>query len=231
MPSGVYPRTKPSVRTKPYVLNSSNFKKGHIVPQEWRDKSAEHNRNNPNKEGPVAMRRRKEILHTARWQKAWELGLGEEYERGHSVTELIKKYRISNYCIKNLLSSKGVQVRTRSEQFKLRPKKPHRLRWVDGSGYIYVIDPGYQETQARYVPEHVLVWERVNNRKVLKGWVVHHLNGIAGDNRPENLVAMSRSEHHDLARPYRARICELEAQIELLLSKISNFHLTEWSRN
>jgi len=67
-----------------------------------------------------------------------------------------------------------------------------------------------------YVKEHLYVWEKVHNRTLPKGWVIHHLNGIKNDNRPINLVAMTRGRHTDLAMPYKKRIRELEAEIEIL---------------
>ena len=50
----------------------------------------------------------------------------------------------------------------------------------------------------------------------LKGWHVHHLNGIRDDNRPENLHAMPQGEHIGLAKPYKERIRKLEAELKEL---------------
>lgn len=65
------------------------------------------------------------------------------------------------------------------------------------------------------VLEHRLVWGKANG-PIPKGWHVHHLNGIKHDNRLENLVAMSPSDHHrNHHEPWERRIRELEALIEL----------------
>lgn len=47
----------------------------------------------------------------------------------------------------------------------------------------------------KYVDEHRYLTEQALGRKLGRNEVVHHLNGDKRDNRPENLVVMSRAEH------------------------------------
>ena len=65
---------------------------------------------------------------------------------------------------------------------------------------------------AFYRGQHIVIWEAANG-SLPKGWVVHHLNGIKDDNRIENLMGMTRNEHHkhprEALRPYEARIRDL----------------------
>jgi len=67
---------------------------------------------------------------------------------------------------------------------------------------------------AFYRGERVLVWEETHGMELPKSWVVHHLNGVKDDNRPENLLGLPRHEHHshpkEALRPYEARIKALE---------------------
>jgi hypothetical protein len=40
--------------------------------------------------------------------------------------------------------------------------------------------------------------EQMLGRKLTKGEVVHHINGIKNDNRKENLLVMTQASHHSL---------------------------------
>ena len=82
------------------------------------------------------------------------------------------------------------------------------------AGYIAILRP---RGASKYTLEHIAVWEDANG-PVPKGWDVHHLNGTKDDNRPENLLACSKSKHHsnDGYAPYEARIRELEEQLRAL---------------
>ena len=81
------------------------------------------------------------------------------------------------------------------------------------SGYIYILTP--DDPKRRYTAEHILVWQQTTGQVVPEGWHVHHLNGERADNRPENLTAMSQSDHHSSRGlvPYEDRINELEQRL------------------
>ena len=88
-------------------------------------------------------------------------------------------------------------------------------RFKDRNGYIHVYAPGHPRAIRRYVLEHILVWEKANNRELPKGYKVHHLNGVRDDNRPGNLVGLSTKDHDKLDRLKlaEARIRQLEQEL------------------
>ncbi len=99
------------------------------------------------------------------------------------------------------------------------PEEGHKRNRSDG----YVLIRCSEHPRAGkdgYALEHILVWEKVHNKPVPKGWHVHHVNGIGNDNRPRNLVAVPpkkhRILHYSLDEIRKQRIRELEAEVELL---------------
>jgi hypothetical protein len=73
-------------------------------------------------------------------------------------------------------------------------------RYVEpGKGYMMVrCPPEFQEMarQNGYVLEHRLVMAQHLGRCLLRGEVVHHLNGNLQDNRPDNLRLYSSHQQH-----------------------------------
>lgn len=99
-------------------------------------------------------------------------------------------------------------------------------RWNAGrlftsSGYVAVrVEIGHPHGWGppnltyRYAYEHVIVLMQKIGRALTEDEVVHHVNGDRHDNRPENLVLLTRSEHaalharHPSARDDAGRFCE-----------------------
>jgi len=88
---------------------------------------------------------------------------------------------------------------------------------LTNNGYVFVHAPKHPRSNEHgYVPEHILVWEKAHGTQLPGHWVVHHLNGDRGDNRPENLLALPRSGHHGelVNQALKQRIRDLELRLE-----------------
>lgn len=159
--------------------------------------------------------------------------LEELYLQKHqSTVQISTKFNTTPRSVLDWLKSYDIPRRTLSEAAKLRePTKGRTIRLkkrkVSYQGYVFVYDPHHPRADHNgYVREHILVWERFHNKSLPTGWVVHHLNGIKSDNRPENLVAMTKARHIDQAAPYKKRIRQLEIEIEQLRHALANNQLT-----
>lgn len=87
----------------------------------------------------------------------------------------------------------GRQVGTKSPKWK-------GGRMTQKDGYVRVlVKSGKANESDRYALEHRVVAEQKIGRPLHAGEVVHHINGVRDDNRPENLeVLTSVAEHRKL---------------------------------
>ena len=127
------------------------------------------------------------------------------------------KCRICHHCYvmnHSLIAQQGVHFQIKGKD------NPH---WTGGKrttkdGYVMVFiesnSPFISMRPQRdpYVLEHRLVMAQKLGRCLLRDEVVHHLNGVRTDNRPENLALVNSSNHerHTLEKLLQVRIRELE---------------------
>lgn len=97
-------------------------------------------------------------------------------------------------------------------------QKPHNYKGgrMVNRGYIFLLIPNHPRANSLgYVAEHLIKWEEYHNSKLPEGYVVHHINGVKDDNRPKNLLAMSRRGHSPslTVKEVQARLREVEAEL------------------
>lgn len=75
----------------------------------------------------------------------------------------------------------------------------NRAPRINFYGYRFVYAPDHRSAGSDgYAREHTIVAERMIGRSLTADEVVHHVNGVKHDNRPENLQVLTRSEHSSL---------------------------------
>jgi len=164
-------------------------------------------------------------------QRICDLYLNEKL----SSTEINEMLGVPVHTVIGVLKRKSIPRRGKSESVllaysrgrKIRPIAERNPKWQGGtveghSGYFMLWMPDYPSSMKKgYVYRHRYVYEQVHG-KLPEGWRVHHINGVKGDDRPENLYAMPVKIHkgldHKSKKDYtidalRNRVRQLETQI------------------
>jgi len=126
------------------------------------------------------------------------------YSEAGSVSELARRLGIHMQTARKRLREAGIEVRRtgyRSPKAVTR-RGPAHHNWKGGvfhhaDGYLYEYAPDHPAAKSGkgYVLQHRLVMERKLGRLLKDHEIVHHLNEVKDDNRPENLELMNLSLH------------------------------------
>lgn len=91
---------------------------------------------------------------------------------------------------------KGQHLSPKTEFKKGQPCPNFKGGHQDKRGYFYLWNPNHPSAQKKgYINRSIIVMEKVIGRYLHNNEIVHHLNGIRNDDRPENLRVMTKEEH------------------------------------
>ena len=118
------------------------------------------------------------------------------YLQGFSVTYLVDLFGVSKSVIVRALRRTHTPRRSRAcPGAKNGSWKGGRT--IDKTGYVLIHNPTHPHANhGGYVREHRLIMEKILGRILGPKEVVHHKNGIRGDNSPENLILFSDNGIH-----------------------------------
>jgi len=81
---------------------------------------------------------------------------------------------------------------------------------INDRGYWYIYDPTHTHaTKAGYVAEHIVIATTTIGRSLKKTECVHHINLQKEDNRAENLIVVTRTQHGLLHAQLEAAAAQL----------------------
>lgn len=123
--------------------------------------------------------------------------------KSESITKISQSLGVSFWIVKKYMDMYGIQhldhKKANSKYNKNNKNNFKGGRIAHGDGYIKVLSPDHPRANKNgYVLEHILIAEKKVGRPLSTNEVVHHINGIKDDNRPENLLVLTKSEHSAL---------------------------------
>ncbi len=114
-----------------------------------------------------------------------------------------------------------------------KTRKVGSRSFTEVKGYIVVYNPDHPNANHHgYVLEHRIVMEKKIGRYLESNELVHHINGDKHDNRPENLMIVSRKYHPSLHEtPKEDKNCKLCGKKILAVRKNgTTFGIKQWSK-
>ncbi len=139
------------------------------------------------------------------------------------LMEISSKLNIGYGTVSRLLLKKRTLTEALYNRQEQHPRQRTGKRTLCSNGYYKLYNPSHPSAFSDgSVYEHKLVWEEYNQKPLPKGWAVHHINGIRGDNRPENLAAMPQGKHKDIIPMMARKIRQLEIENRQLRKSLDN---------
>jgi len=124
------------------------------------------------------------------------------YKTGASTYGLGTAYGVDPETIRARLREAGVELRGHGVPGNKNARKPGGPLWVSVRGYLMTYD---REGKQGHI--HRACWEACRG-PIPEGWIVHHVNMDALDNRIENLACMLHGEHTTLHKKHPPKEAE-----------------------
>jgi len=108
---------------------------------------------------------------------------------GHAVSRQVRN---------KISKGNSGKIRTYEMREKYSKAKKGILKYdkIKKHGYWWIYMPEHHRAVEIYVKRAILITEKYTNRLLKDGEVVHHINNIKDDDRPENLyICKNASEH------------------------------------
>jgi hypothetical protein len=130
-----------------------------------------------------------------------------------STIAIARECGVDKANVINSMKKLGIKRRDRSEALRIHiqnnpsaiAKRRERLgprskNWKGGrkisSGYVFILQPDHPRADKwGYVKRADLVAEEKLGRRLERGEMIHHINEIKDDDRPENLMECTRKQH------------------------------------
>jgi len=93
--------------------------------------------------------------------------------------------------------TKGIMKPNKTSFKKGHVPKHAKPNYINSLGYIMTKSPKHpRKTSRGYVMEHRLIMEKTIGRYLEAHEIIHHINEIRNDNRPENLKLLQSNKEH-----------------------------------
>lgn len=124
--------------------------------------------------------------------------------QGLTLKQVGEHYGVSYRTVRKWLIKKGIPRRHPAAVLGLMGSASSH--WEGGihisRGRVYIYQPNHPRAHIKgcYVSRAILNWEAANHQPFPEGKEPHHDNEIKDDDRPENIIPLTHSEHMKLHR-------------------------------